>query len=60
MKIEIRPPDGVMIIGDIHKDYRMFHLFCDDGLENGIDIILSQKQMSDLKKNINQRDDIND
>jgi len=58
MKIEIRPPEGVMVIGEIHSDYMMFHLCCDDGLENNIDIVLSQEQMNELKKSINQRKDI--
>jgi len=58
MKIEIRPPDGIIIIGEHLKECMIFHLYCDDGLENGIDIILTEKQMEDLKKEINKHSDI--
>ena len=58
MKIEVRPPEGVMISGEQLKECMMFHLYCDDGLENGIDIILTEKQMKELKEEINRRSDI--
>jgi len=58
MQIEVRPPDGVMVIGEQLKECMIFHLFCDDGLENGILIILTEQQMKDLKNDINKRSDI--
>ena len=58
MKIEVRPPEGVMIIGEKLREYTMFHLYCDDGLENGILIILTKEQMQTLKKDINNRKEL--
>jgi len=58
MKIEVRPPEGVMVIGEKLRETTMFHLYCDDGLENGILIILTKEQMQELKNDINRREDI--
>ncbi len=58
MKIEVRPPDGVMIIGEQCKECMMFHLYCEDALENGFNIILTNEQILDLKKSLNRRSDI--
>jgi len=58
MKIEVRPPEGMIVICELGKEVNMYHIYCDDGLENGINIILTVEQAKDLKEQLNKRDEL--
>ena len=55
MKIEVRPPDGVIVIGEQCKECMMFHLYCEDSMENGFNIILTESQILDFIKKLKQK-----
>lgn len=55
MEIGIRPKAGVTVIGEQCKGSMLWHLYGVDDIGNSITIILSNKQMLDLKKQLNQR-----
>ena len=50
MNIEIRPSDGICVIGEECSDCMMFHLYCEDESENGICIILTEEQMRKFQR----------
>ncbi|MBE3093393.1 MAG: hypothetical protein IMZ52_00040 [Actinobacteria bacterium] len=59
MEIKIRPKDGqVDVFGVYTKEDMMFEIYCVDEMENGFCILLTRKQMKELKKQINGRTDI--
>jgi len=57
MKFECRPKDEMIVIKE-EKENPMYHLYCEDEIENGILIILNEEQARDLKEQLIRRDEL--
>lgn len=58
MKIEIRPKDNAMVVGETinHKGDMIWHVVAFDESDNEVDIILTRKQALSLEKEFDRRD----
>jgi hypothetical protein len=55
MKIEISPPDGILVIKEEVEDCDYWHLLFEDETKNTFDIVLDNSQMLALKRQLNLR-----